>query len=306
MPRIADADDSGSAFGGLSAHGATGPGAFWQAGRFKVDLSMPRLMGIVNVTPDSFSDGSLFSSSSAAIAQCEALVKDGADILDIGGESTRPGATQVDLQTERGRVLPVLREAVKLGVPVSLDTYKAELMREALDLGVDIINDVWALRQPAAVAAVAAHPSCGVCLMHMHGEPRTMQLSPMKVDVVVGVQDFLEERTAILLGLDVAPERIAWDPGVGFGKTDAQNMALLCRQGELLGSGYPLLVGWSRKSCLGRLTGQDVDGRLVPSVAAAVLAMERGAQVLRVHDVRETFMARQIWVASRQVAATHF
>ncbi len=301
-PGLPQHDDSGSAFGSLGASVGAAP-PVWQTGRFRIDLSVPRVMGIVNVTPDSFSDGALHANASVAIAHCEALVRDGADILDIGGESTRPGATPVDLATERQRVLPVLREAVKLGVPVSLDTYKAELMREALDLGVDIINDVWALRQPAAVAAVAAHPTCGVCLMHMHGEPRTMQLSPMKVDVVVGVQDFLEERTAILLGLDVSPERIAWDPGVGFGKTDEQNLALLCRQGELLGTGYPLLVGWSRKSTLGRLTGQDVDGRLVASIAAAVLAMERGAHVLRVHDVAETVMARKVWVASRQVAA---
>jgi dihydropteroate synthase len=266
----------------------------WQTSRHLIDLSRPRVMGIVNVTPDSFSDGGRYAGTRAAILHCEKLTADGADILDIGGESSRPGTPPVPLEEELARVLPVLRQAVSLGVPVSVDTYKPEVMREALALGADIINDIWALRRPGAREAVAAHPLCGICLMHMHGEPETMQRSPMEGDAVPQVQAFLAQATAALREAGVAAARIAWDPGIGFGKTVAQNFALLARQRELLAPGYPLVAGWSRKSSLGSVTGLPVNERLAPSVAAALLAAERGAHVLRVHDVKETQAALKV------------
>jgi dihydropteroate synthase len=269
----------------------------WQTARFRIDLARPRVMGIVNVTPDSFSDGGRHGSTGAALAHCERLLADGADILDIGGESTRPGIAPVPLEEELARVMPVLREAVRLGVPVSVDTYKPDVMREALDAGCDIVNDVWALRQPGAAETVAAHPSCGICLMHMHGEPRTMQRDPMAGDAVPQVRDFLRERTRVLRRQGIAADRIAWDPGIGFGKSVAQNFALLARQDELLAEGRPLLVGWSRKSSLGQVTGLPLDERVVPSVAAALLAAERGAQIVRVHDVKETVAALKVRAA---------
>ncbi len=259
-------------------------------------------MGIVNVTPDSFSDGGLHANTRAAVAHCEALVAQGADILDIGGESSRPGTTPVPLDQELARVLPVLREAVMLGVPVSVDTYKPEVMRQALDLGTDIINDIWALRQPGAREAVAVHGRCGVCLMHMHGEPQTMQRSPMEGDAVPQVLAFLKAQTAALQALGVDTARITWDPGIGFGKTVEQNFALLARQAELLAGGYPLLAGWSRKSSLGNVTGQPVNDRLEASVTAAVLAVERGARIVRVHDVRETVAALKVLSATISIA----
>lgn len=259
-------------------------------------------MGIVNVTPDSFSDGGHHAGIHAAVAHCEALVAQGADILDIGGESSRPGTAPVPLDEELARVLPVLREAVMLGVPVSVDTYKPEVMREALALGADIINDIWALRQPGAGAVVAAHGSCGVCLMHMHGEPRTMQRTPMQGDAVVQVLEFLREQTRRLQAQGVDTARISWDPGIGFGKTVEQNFALLARQHELLADGYPLLAGWSRKSSLGAVTGQPVNDRLEASVTAAVLAVERGARIVRVHDVRETVAALKVLAATISIA----
>lgn len=268
----------------------------WRTSRFLIDLARPQVMGIVNVTPDSFSDGGAHASTQAALQHCEALVRQGADILDIGGESTRPGSPAVSLDDELARVLPVVREAVRLGVPLSIDTYKPEVMHAVLDLGADIVNDIWALRQPGALAAVAQHPSCGVCLMHMHRDPQTMQLAPMAGDVVPAVAKFLMERAHALCDLDVAPSRIVLDPGVGFGKTVAQNFALLARQRELLDAGYPVLAGWSRKSSLGAATGIDAAGaRMVPSVAAALLAVERGAAIVRVHDVRDTVAALAVW-----------
>ncbi len=268
----------------------------WRTTRFEIDLAQPRVMGIVNVTPDSFSDGGAHASTDAALRHCVQLVEEGADILDIGGESTRPGSPAVPLAEELARVLPVVREAVKLQVPVSVDTYKPEVMRAVLELGADIVNDIWALRRPGARAAVAAHPSCGICLMHMHRDPQTMQTAPMEGDVVPAVRAFLEEQAQALLALKVAPERIALDPGIGFGKTVAQNFALLARQKELLAAGWPLLVGWSRKSSLGAVTGiEAAAGRVAPSVAAAVLAVERGAAIVRVHDVRETVAALAVW-----------
>lgn len=272
----------------------------WQTSRFAIDLARPQVMGIVNVTPDSFSDGGRHDSTAAALRHCEQLLKEGADILDIGGESTRPGSPAVPLDEELSRVVPLVREAVTLGVPISVDTYKPEVMRAVLDLGADIVNDIWALRQPGAAAAVAAHPQCGVCLMHMHRDPQTMQQAPMDGDVVPQVLSFLELQAHNLLALGVEKTRILLDAGIGFGKTVEQNFALLARHSELLAAGYPLLAGWSRKSSLGAVTGLEVDQRMVPSVAAAVLAVERGASVVRVHDVRETVAALAVWSAMQR------
>lgn len=274
----------------------------WQTSRFTLDLDRPLVMGIVNVTPDSFSDGGHFASTRAALAHCEQLLREGADILDVGGESTRPGIAPVSLEDELARVLPVVREAVKLGVPVSVDTYKAQVMRQVLDLGADIVNDVCALRQPGALDVVAAHPACAICLMHMHGEPRTMQRAPMEGDAVPQVLAFLRERSAVLRERGVAQDRICWDPGIGFGKTVAQNFALLARQRELLADGHVLLAGWSRKSSLGTVTGAPVHERVPASVAAALLAADRGARVVRVHDVRETVAALKVWGAMQSAA----
>jgi dihydropteroate synthase len=272
----------------------------WQTARFRIDLARPRVMGIVNVTPDSFSDGGRYRNTRQALQHCEQLVAQGVDILDLGGESSRPGTPPVPAEEELARVIPVLREAVAMGVPVSIDTYKPEVMRQALDLGADIINDIWALRQPGAVDAIAAHPQCGVCLMHMHGEPQTMHRTPLEGDAVPQVADFLAERSQALADRGLARERIVWDAGIGFGKTVAQNFALLARQRELLAGGHALLAGWSRKSSLGQVTGLPVNDRLAASVAAAVLAVDRGAHVVRVHDVHETVAALNVWVAMRQ------
>ena len=283
----------------------------WQTSRFAIDLSTPQVMGIVNVTPDSFSDGGQFAARDAALAHCEKLLKDGAHMLDIGGESTRPGAPPVSLEEELARVLPVIRHAVTLGVPVSVDTYKPAVMQAALDLGADVVNDVWALRWrdgqdgPTGESVVAAHPNCGVCLMHMHRDPQTMQVAPMEGDVVPQVLSFLELLAQRLQGLDVDSARICLDPGIGFGKTVAQNFALLARQAQAVPAGYPVLAGWSRKSSLAAVTqtslgnaaSMDVDQRRAPSITAAVLAVQNGANVVRVHDVRDTVAALKVLAA---------
>ena len=281
---------------------------FWTTSRFNIDLSQPKVMGIVNVTPDSFSDGGQNHRASDALRHCEQLIKEGADLLDIGGESTRPGAQALSLEDELIRVLPVVREAVKLGVPVSVDTYKPKVMQAVLDLGADIINDIWALRWTetdatgnplSGLQVLALHPNCGVCLMHMHREPRSMQVHTMTGDVVTQVRDFLNIQTQTLLGAGLKKSQIMIDPGIGFGKTVEQNFALLARQSELLATGYPVLAGWSRKSSLGTLLGRPVGdvapkARMVASVAAALLAVERGASVVRVHDVLETVQALKV------------
>ena len=269
----------------------------WQTTRFQIDLTTPKIMGIVNVTPDSFSDGGKYASSGSAIKHAQKLLKDGADILDIGGESSRPGAPQVPLDIELARVLPVVIEAVKLGVPVSVDTYKPQVMRAVLDAGADIINDIWALRQEGAAVVVAQHPSCGVCLMHMHKEPQSMQAEPMQGDVASVVSQvliFLEQRRQYICRLGVDLKRIAVDPGIGFGKTVEQNFALLARQQEMLVLGLPVLSGWSRKSSLGAVTGLAMAERMPPSIVAAVLAVQNGASIVRVHDVRETAAALKV------------
>ncbi|MNZ98319.1 Dihydropteroate synthase [compost metagenome] len=201
------------------------------------------------------------------------------------------------LEEELARVLPLVREAVKLGVPVSVDTYKTEVMQAVLDLGADIINDIWALRQPGAAQVVAAHGQCGVCLMHMHSVPQNMHQEHMQGDAVQQVRDFLAAAAQALEALCVDRQRIALDAGTGFGKTVAQNFALLARERELASLGYPLLAGWSRKGSLGQITGLPVTERMVPSVAAALLSVERGARIVRVHDVRDTVMALKVWQA---------
>lgn len=272
---------------------------FWQTTRFQIDLSRPQVMGIVNVTPDSFSDGGQHASAHSALAHAETLLKEGACILDIGGESTRPGAPAVTLTEELARVMPVVREALRWHVPISVDTYKPEVMQAVLDAGVDIINDVWALRHAQAQQVVTRHPTCGVCLMHMHGEPQTMQTLPMQGVATPAVAAFLQARALELQSLGVAKARIALDPGVGFGKTVTQNFELLAHQKTFVALDYPLLVGWSRKSSLGAVTGCEVGERLLPSVVAALLAVERGARIVRVHDVKQTVQALQVWQAAQ-------
>ena len=283
---------------------------FWQTSRYRIDLGRPRVMGIVNITPDSFTDGGQYLDASAALGRCEQLLSQGADLLDLGAESTRPGAHPLSAQEELIRLLPVLQEALQLGVPVSVDTYKPEVMQVALDMGADIINDIWALRwldpePPAAalsgLAVVAAHPNCGVCLMHMHREPQTMQVSPMEGEVLTQVLSFLSQRALALTQRGVAKARIVLDPGIGFGKNAEQNFSLLARQEALLNGGYPLLAGWSRKRSLASsldlpsAAGTDMPHpRMVASVAAALLAVERGAAIVRVHDVRETVQALKV------------
>ena len=283
---------------------------FWQTSRYRIDLGRPQVMGIVNITPDSFTDGGQYLDASAALGRCEQLLSQGADLLDLGAESTRPGAHPLSAQEELIRLLPVLQEALQLGVPVSVDTYKPEVMQVALDMGADIINDIWALRwldpePPAAalsgLAVVAAHPNCGVCLMHMHREPQTMQVSPMEGEVITQVLSFLSQRALALTQRGVAKARIVLDPGIGFGKTAEQNFSLLARQQTLLDGGYPLLAGWSRKRSLASSldlpseVGTDMPHpRMVASVAAALLAVERGAAIVRVHDVRETVQALKV------------
>jgi dihydropteroate synthase len=244
-------------------------------------------MGVVNVTPDSFSDGGRFLDPGRAIGHGRQLAEEGADILDIGGESTRPGAQPASAEEELARVLPVLRGLRDLGIPVSVDTLKPQVMRRVLSEGADMINDVTALRAPGALEAVR-DSACGLCLMHMQGEPRTMQIAPRYRDVVAEVRAFLAERVRACEAAGVARERIVIDPGFGFGKNARHNLALLRALRELADLGVPVLAGLSRKSTLGKITGRAVQERLAASVAAALLAAERGAAILRVHDVAAT------------------
>ena len=270
---------------------------FWQTSRFRIPLQQPQVMGIVNVTPDSFSDGGRYLDPAAAVAHAETLLADGAHILDIGAESTRPGARSPDTAEELQRLQPVLAAALNWGVPVSVDTSNPEVIRAVLDMGVDIVNDVRALQRPGALAAAAAHPQAGVCLMHMQGEPGTMQQAPVYDDVVHAVRDFLRVRWGEARAAGIADERIVLDPGIGFGKTPAHNLTLLRRQAELLDLPRPLLLGWSRKSTLGGLTGRPADQRQAASVAAALLAVQAGARIVRVHDVAATVDALKVWQA---------
>ena len=277
---------------------------FWQTSRYLIDLRQPRVMGIVNATPDSFSDGGRHADADAAKAHCDRLLHEGADLLDIGGESTRPGARQPSLDEELARVLPVLRHAVTLGVPVSVDTSRPEVMAAALDAGADIVNDVRSFSRPGALAVVVAHARCGLCLMHLQGEPDTMQQAPHYAgDVVHEVVAWLAQRLQAVQSAGIARHRVALDPGIGFGKAPDHNWALLQRQAELLALGQPLLLGWSRKSTLGALTGRPVADRLVPSVVAALACVQRGGHVVRVHDVAATVDALKVWRAAGLLAS---
>ncbi|HEV2752266.1 MAG TPA: dihydropteroate synthase [Solirubrobacteraceae bacterium] len=245
----------------------------------------PVVMGVLNVTPDSFSDGGRYLAARDAIARGHELVAQGADILDVGGESTRPGAEPVGAQEELRRVAPVLEGLVGAGARLSIDTTKAPVASAALAAGADVVNDVSALRFDPALAEVAARAECEVCLMHMLGEPRTMQQHPRYDDVVAEVKAFLEERLAFAVAEGIAEERVWLDPGIGFGKTVAHNLELLRRLDELVALGRPVVVGTSRKSFLGRITGREVGQRVAGTIATSVLALERGAAVFRVHDV---------------------
>jgi dihydropteroate synthase len=280
--------------------------ATWRCGRFLFDFSKrqrPLVMGILNATPDSFSDGGKFRTPSDAIDQAERMIANGADIIDIGGESTRPGAEPVSLQEELDRVLPVIEALKDCGVALSIDTYKAETMRQALKAGVDCVNDIWALRQEGAVEAVIesnknnSDKPCGIVLMHMQRDPQTMQFDPDYQDVIGEVKAFLQERAELLQGRGITQDRIAIDPGFGFGKSLEHNLNMLTNFDLFSQLGYPVLAGISRKSMLGKLTGRDTNERVAPSIAAAILAADRGARIIRVHDVQETVDALKIWEA---------
>lgn len=263
-----------------------------------LDLRFPRVMGVLNVTPDSFSDGGRFVDVEAAISAAERMRAAGADIIDVGGESTRPGAAEVSADEEWHRVESVLRRLIERGALVSLDTSKPEVMRAGLELGVQMINDVYALRRPGALAAVAAS-NAAVCLMHMQGEPRSMQQAPHYTDVVSEIREFLAERLQVCRAAGIADDRLAIDPGFGFGKTLPHNLALLRRLSELQSLGVPMLAGLSRKSMLAGLTGRPVEARLAGSLALALAACEGGARIIRVHDVPETVDALKVWSAFR-------
>ena len=269
-----------------------------RCGRFELGLERPLVMGVVNVTPDSFSDGGKFLDAQAAVAHARRLREEGADLVDVGGESTRPGAAPVPVEEELRRVLPVV-ESLR-DFPVSVDTRRPAVMRAALASGASMINDIEALRSPGALEAVAGS-GCGLCLMHMQGEPQSMQREPSYGDVVREVRDFLAGRIAACEQAGIARERLVADPGFGFGKTVEHNLALLRRLPELAGLGVPVLAGWSRKSSLGRITGREPGGRLAGSLAAALLALLGGARILRVHDVKETRDAVLMFEAWRQV-----
>ena len=271
----------------------------WQAGRFQLDLSTPKIMGIVNVTPDSFSDGGTYSAEvSGAIQHAERLLQQGADILDIGGESTRPHAAYVSPEEEWARVAPILQVLHTWQVPISLDTRRTVIMQRALEQGwVDIINDVQALEDEGAVDLLAQYPTIGVCLMHMQGLPQTMQDNPHYQDVVCEVSRYLKQRLAVCEQAGIARERMVLDVGFGFGKTLEHNVLLMQHLDDLLQEcDTPLLVGVSRKRMIGDLTGETVPSeRVHGSVAAALAAVARGAQIIRVHDVKATVDAVKVW-----------
>jgi dihydropteroate synthase len=266
-------------------------------GRYRLVLDRPVVMGILNVTPDSFSDGGRFASLPAAIERAERMAAAGASIIDVGGESTRPGALEVDAAEELRRVIPVIeRLAATLDLPVSVDTRKAEVMRVAIEAGASMVNDVSALGGPGALDCVAG-TDVGVCLMHMQGEPRTMQQSPDYADVVAEVRDFLRAQVARCIAAGIVPARIAVDPGFGFGKTLAHNLTLLRGLPQLAADGRPVLVGLSRKRMIGELTGRPEDDRLAGSLALATLAAQNGARIVRAHDVGATVAALRVVAA---------
>lgn len=265
-------------------------------GTYRLSLDRPLLMGIVNLTPDSFSGDGLADDARSAIEHARHQLEAGADILDLGAESSRPGAIPASEAEELQRLLPVIREVATWGVPVSVDTYKPAIMRAALEAGAALINDIYALRMPGAVEVVGEY-ECGVCLMHMQGEPLTMQAAPSYTDVAVAVADFLRERLACCRAAGIADERIVLDPGFGFGKALEHNIALFRQLTVMNIDDLPWLVGVSRKSMLGQITGNPVNDRLLPSVCAALLAAQRGASILRVHDVVATRQALTVWQA---------
>lgn len=267
----------------------------FNCGRYALDLRHPMVMGIVNVTPDSFSDGGKYVSTDLAVEHALQLIAEGADILDIGGESTRPGANPVSLQEELDRVLPVIDKLSRIStVPLSIDTYKPEVMRAAIAAGIDMVNDVRALQEPGALEIVA-QSKVGLCLMHMLGNPQTMQIDPQYDDVVFEVRSFLGNRIVAAEKAGVARNRIVLDPGFGFGKRTVHNVALLKYLKNLTDLGCPLLVGLSRKSVLGKIIGEDsVAERLHGSLSAAVIAVMKGARIVRVHDVKATVDAFKV------------
>lgn len=269
---------------------------YLQCGRFRLDLRRPLIMGILNVTPDSFSDGGSFVTPTTALRHAEQMLADGADIIDVGGESTRPGAAQVPVQQELDRVMPVLERLGDLGVPLSIDTRKTAVMQAAIACGVSMVNDIGALEDDGALELVAAS-DVAVCLMHKRGEPGSMQNQPFYTDVVGEVGAYLQARIAAARGAGVAAERIVIDPGFGFGKAVSHNVELLRHLADFRGLGAPLLVGLSRKSMLGALTGAPVDQRIYASITAAMLAIQQGAGIVRVHDVRPTRDAIKIMEA---------
>lgn len=265
-----------------------------------LDLALPRVMGILNVTPDSFFDGGRHDDPDRAVERGRMLAAEGADIVDVGGESTRPGARAVDASVEIARVVPVVEALAAEGIPVSVDTSKPEVMRAALAAGASMVNDVRALLEPGAMEVVASSDAA-VCLMHMRGTPETMQVETAYADVVAEVRDFLARRAAACERAGIARNRIVVDPGFGFGKGVAENLALLRRLRDLVAAGYPVLAGLSRKSTIGAITGRSPGDRLAGSLAAALTAVERGAAIVRVHDVRETVDALRVYAAAAAV-----
>jgi len=270
--------------------------AVFRCGAFAFDLSRPLVMGVLNVTPDSFSDGGRFADREQALSHARRMRDDGADIVDIGGESSRPGAESVAEGVELSRVLPLVEALAAEGIPVGVDTRKPAVMQAAIAAGAAMINDIAALREPGAIEA-CAQGGVGVCLMHMQREPRTMQAAPAYADVVSEVRDFLLARARVCIDAGIGRERIAIDPGFGFGKTLAHNLALLRALGTLAATDYPVVAGLSRKASLGEITGRSVDERMPASLAAALCAVARGAAIVRVHDVRATVDALKVWSA---------
>jgi dihydropteroate synthase len=277
-----------------------------RAASYKLPLDRPLVMGVVNVTPDSFSDGGLFLDADVAMAHARRLVEEGADILDIGGESSRPGADPLPLEEELRRVLPVLKGCVALGKPVSVDTYKPEVMQAAVAGGAAMLNDIWGFRRPGAfeAACAAAREGVALCIMHMQRDPQNMQRDPCYEDVVREVGDFLRERIAAFEAAGVPRDQLVSDPGFGFGKTVQHNLQLLRNLQQIADLGVPLLAGLSRKSTIGAITGRGSGERLVGSVAAALIAAQNGATILRVHDVAATRDALAVWAAVRGMAAS--
>jgi len=270
-----------------------------RCGRYELALERPLVMGVVNVTPDSFSDGGRYLDPAAALAHARKLIAEGADILDIGGESTRPGAQPVSEDEELARVMPLVEAFRDASIPISVDTRRPRVMREALRAGASMINDVEALESPGALESVASG-DCAICLMHKKGDPATMQRDPRYGDVVADVKAYLAERIAAAESGGIDRSRIAIDPGFGFGKTPAHNLELLRRLDEFGSLGVPVVAGWSRKSTLGVITGKPVGERLAASIAAALLSVQHGANILRVHDVTETRDALAVWQALRK------